>query len=84
MARTSASSASRWELTDTYSPTAIEAAPATMPANPVIKMVSWDMFAAPVPASRQEVLTNPSLAPNTAARSQRARELNVLHLVEGG
>jgi hypothetical protein len=39
---TSARSASRWELTDTYSPTAIDIDPATSPATPATRMASFE------------------------------------------
>jgi hypothetical protein len=66
-------SASRWELTDTYSPTAIDIAPATRPATPTVITVARDAFAAATPTSRLAIDTMPSSAPSTAARSHPAR-----------
>ena len=35
-----------WELTDTYSPAAIDNAPAIIPANPAVKIAAWFWLAA--------------------------------------
>jgi hypothetical protein len=71
----SAFSVSACECTDTYSPAAIDMAPATSPATAVIKMVDWLACAAATPTTRLAVETMPSLAPNTAARSQPMRSV---------
>jgi microcystin-dependent protein len=71
----SARSASRWELTDTYSPAAIEVAPPTSPATPASNTAFRDAAAAATPMTRLAVDTIPSFAPSTAGRSQPARPL---------
>ena len=71
----SASSESRWELTDTYSPAAIDSAPAINPATPAVAMALADAPAAATPSTRLAVETMPSLAPSTAARNQFERWL---------
>src|SRR4029450_3599724 len=71
----SACSASRWVLTDTYSPAAIEVAPATSPATPATSTAFRDAAAAATPITRLAGGTMPSSAPSTAARSQPARPL---------
>ena len=71
----SACSVSAWELTETYSPAAIDIAPATNPATPATKM-SWLVArAAATPKMRLAVDTMPSFAPMTAARSQPMRSV---------
>src|SRR3546814_6890261 len=69
----SAFSASPCELTDTYSPAAIDIAPATSPAMPVTRIDDCAAPAAATPAIRLAVETMPSLAPRIAARSQPMR-----------
>ena len=71
----SASSASRWELTETYSPTAMDIEPATRPARPATRMALFEAADAAMPIIRLAVDTMASSAPSTAARSQRARPL---------
>src|SRR4051812_15096811 len=71
----SACSASRWELTETYSPAAIESAPATRPATPAVTIEPLVAPEAATPSTRLPVDTIPSLAPSTAARSQFERRL---------
>ena len=71
----SARSASRCELTDTYSPAAIDSAPATSPAIPAVTIAVLDAPDAATPSTRLAVDTMPSLAPSTAARSQLERWL---------
>src|SRR3954467_3308656 len=69
----SACSASRCELTDTYSPAAIDRAPATRPAMPAVITALVDAPEAATPNTRLAVETMPSLAPRTAARNQPMR-----------
>ena len=69
----SACSVSACELTDTYSPAAIESAPAARPATPATSTALRVASAAATPISRLAVDTMPSLAPNTAARSHPMR-----------
>src|SRR5665213_1688359 len=69
----SARSVSDCELTDTYSPAAIDIAPATKPARPATKTGALSTDAAATPTSKLAVETMPSLAPSTAARSQPMR-----------
>src|SRR3954447_18236591 len=71
----SACAASRWELTETYSPAAIESAPATSPAIPAVRIAAPEAPEAATPSTRLAVETMPSLAPSTAARSQFDRWL---------
>ena len=63
-----------WEETETYSPVAIENAPAASPARPVSTMKCGDPpeapTPAPTPAISETLVTSPSMAPNTAGRSQ--------------
>src|SRR5664279_1178099 len=66
----SASVSSAWEVTETYSPVAMEKAPATRPANPVSTTVRC---ATPPPvtlAMSAKLDTRPSVMPNTAGRNQ--------------
>src|ERR1700712_5516419 len=69
----SARSASRCELTDTYSPTAIENAPANNPAMPAVNTALVLELAAVTPSIKLALETMPSLTPSTAARSQPER-----------
>ncbi|BBX15891.1 hypothetical protein MDUV_07510 [Mycolicibacterium duvalii] len=55
-------------VTDVYSPSAIENAPASSPATPLITTVSALAVAA-TPAIRAVLLTRPSMAPKVAARN---------------
>ena len=71
----SARSVSAWELTETYSPAAIDMAPATKPATPATK-TSWLVAcAAATPTTRLAVDTMPSFAPSTAARNHPMRSV---------
>src|SRR6185437_12174316 len=70
----SARSVSDCELTDTYSPAAIDMAPATNPATPAISTSLRVADAAATPTIRLAVETMPSLAPNTAALNHPIRE----------
>src|SRR6185295_18199139 len=74
----SARSASRCELTDTYSPAAIDSAPATSPAIPAVTIATRDAPDAATPSTRLAVDRMPSLAPSTAARSQLDRRLRCI------
>src|SRR4249919_797846 len=69
----SARSVSDCELTDTYSPAAIDMAPATSPATPAISTAFCVAAAAATPTIKLAVETIPSLAPSTAARSHPMR-----------
>src|SRR3954468_17132198 len=71
----SARSVSACELTETYSPAAIDSAPATKPATPASTTSCCEAAADATPTSRLAVDTMPSLAPSTAARSQPMRSL---------
>src|SRR6478672_8023239 len=73
--RMSACSASRCELTETYSPAAIDRAPATSPAIPAVTIAAPDAPDAATPNTRLAVDRMPSLAPSTAARNQLDRWL---------
>src|ERR1700754_736916 len=66
----SARSVSRWVLTDTYSPNAIDTAPAANPAIPAVRIGPRATVAAATPTTMPAVETIPSLAPKTPARSQ--------------
>jgi hypothetical protein len=69
---------SRWELTETYSPAAIEPAPAARPAAPAVRIALREAPEAATPRTRLEVERMPSLAPRTAARSQLERKLRCI------
>src|SRR5271167_954250 len=71
----SACSESRCELTETYSPTAIDIEPATSPATPAIKMAAFEAEEAATPIMRLAVDTIASSEPSTAARSHPERPL---------
>src|SRR5690349_24452218 len=71
----SACSASRCELTDTYSPTAIDIAPATSAATPATRIADGSAEDAATPIIRLAVDTMASLEPSTAARSQPERPM---------
>lgn len=58
------------ELTDTYSPAAIDNAPAASPAIPDNKIVAGLACVVAMPNIRLLVEIRPSLAPRTAARNQ--------------
>jgi len=63
----SACSVSDCELTETYSPAAMDMAPATSPAIPAISISELEAEAAATPTITLAVETSPSLAPSTAA-----------------
>src|SRR5689334_18689733 len=69
----SARSVSDCELTETYSPAAIDIAPATKPAMPATRTLPRLDSAAATPKIKLAVETIPSLAPRTAARSHPVR-----------
>ena len=69
----SACSASRCELTETYSPIAIDAAPATKPATPAVIIVLRVASAAATPRIKHAVEIIPSFAPSTIARNNPMR-----------
>ena len=66
-------SVSACELTETYSPAAMDMAPATSPATPATRTLAPGRPAAATPRTRLAVDTMPSLAPMTAARSHPIR-----------
>jgi hypothetical protein len=67
--RTSACWVSRWVLTDTYSPSAIDTAPAT----PVVNITGDAVVAPATPTTRPAVDTIPFLAPSTRAPASSGR-----------
>src|SRR6478672_10255831 len=71
----SARSVSACDCTDTYSPAAIDIAPAANPATPAVSTAAGEAPVAATPTIRLAVEMTPSLAPSTAARSQPMREL---------
>ena len=71
----SARSVSACDCTDTYSPAAIDIAPATVPATPAARIAPWPTPPAATPTTRPATETMPSLAPSTAARNQPTRSL---------
>jgi hypothetical protein len=79
---------SRCVDTDTYSPAAIDKAPAAIAAIPASMIVAWLAEAPATPKMIAAVETTPSLAPSTPARSQfmvlRIRPLSVSITAEGG
>ena len=64
---------SRWLLTDTYSPRAIEMAPPMRPAAPAAKIGAVAGVAPATPTTIAATETMPSLAPSTPARNQFSR-----------
>src|ERR1700686_5226134 len=84
----SARSVSACEWTDTYSPAAIDIAPATRPATPATNTLLGVACAVATPSTRLAVERMPSFAPPTAARSQpmrpiRCRSLGRTDILEG-
>jgi hypothetical protein len=73
---TSARSVSRCVLTETYSPNAIDTAPATRPAIPAVAISPVSVVAAATPITSPAVEMIPSLAPRTPARNQFKRAAN--------
>ena len=71
---TRARSVSRWVLTDTYSPSAMDTAPATRPAMPAVAISLVSGVAAATPITRPAVEMTPSFAPRTPARNQFSRD----------
>src|SRR6185437_5642317 len=69
----SARSESDCELTDTYSPAAIDMAPAINPETPAIKTAFCVVEAAATPTIKLAVERMPSLAPSTAALNHPVR-----------
>lgn len=68
-----ARSMSDCERTETYSPAAIDMAPAARPAPAASKTAPGDGSAAATPTISEDTETIPSFAPNTAARSEPER-----------
>jgi hypothetical protein len=64
--RASAASQSACELTDTYSPAAIDIAPAAHPATAAVRLSARDAVAAATPMIRLAVEMTPSLAPGAS------------------
>jgi hypothetical protein len=62
-----------WELTETYSPAAIDKAPATKAATVAKTIGSTVLLAAATPIAKLETEIIPSLAPKTAALNQLLR-----------
>ena len=65
--------ASDWDATEVYSPAAIENAPAASPASPARTTAEesvWSRVPPATPAISARFETSPSIAPNTAGRSQ--------------
>jgi hypothetical protein len=69
----SAFSVSVWELTEKYSPAAINRAPATRPATVANTIGSQVELAAAIPIARLEMEIIPSIAPKTAALNKLLR-----------
>ena len=69
----SAFSVSVCELTETYSPAAIDNAPATSPATVAKTIGSLVELAAATPIARLDIEIIPSFAPSTAALNQLLR-----------
>jgi hypothetical protein len=67
-------SESRWLDTDTYSPSAIDTAPATRPAMPAVNSGPRSVVTPATPTTSPATDTMPSLAPSTPARSQFSRD----------
>ena len=67
---TSAWISSFCEETETNSPAAIEKAPAARPARPVSTIACCEPPPPPTPEISDTFVTRPSIAPNTAGRSQ--------------
>src|SRR6185295_12771810 len=77
----SACSASRCELTDTYSPAAIDIDPAKRPATPATRTASFEAEDAATPIIRLEIETIASSEPSTAARNHPARPLRCISAI---
>ncbi len=65
----SRSTSSAWALRDTYSPDAIEIAPANSPVMPANRTREGSVLAPAKPRINATFETRPSLTPNTAARA---------------
>ncbi len=66
---------SDWELTETYSPAAIDIAPARRPATAETMIEPGAAPAAATPTTRLAVEMSPSFAPRTEARSHPIRSV---------
>ncbi len=58
-----------WALIETYSPAAMENAPATSPARPARRTTPAAGWAPATPRMRETLVSRPSLTPKTAARA---------------
>ena len=58
-----------WAFTDTYSPAAIEMAPASSPETPATRTNAASVVAPAIPRINATFDTSPSLTPKTAARA---------------
>ena len=65
----SRSTSSAWAFSDTYSPAAMEIAPARRPVTPATRTKVGSVLAPAMPKMRATLETNPSLTPKTAARA---------------
>ena len=65
----SRSTNSAWAFNDTYSPAAIEMAPASRPDTPARRTNDGSVLAPAMPRMSATLDTSPSLIPNTAARA---------------
>ena|GEM_PF-5972304 len=64
---------SAWELTEMYSPVAVDMAPVIKPATPATSTLPCEAREAATPTTKLAVEIMPSLAPRTAARNQPMR-----------
>ena len=65
----SRSKSSVWARIETYSPAAMEKAPAIIPARPARRTTACEACAPAMPKMSETLVTSPSLTPKTAARA---------------